>query len=474
MSEHSLPEDYSRWPADPFELLGVERGGDPKDLKRAYTRLIKVYKPEHHPEQFRRIREAYESALRFNEFFGRFQLGNASEEPADVPEIRPAEEAGEPVPRPPTPAPIIDEVTELWGRAIRGEEAEAYRGLSRLHETRPHQSAIALRLYWLLSLDPQLDPDKLPCDWLATGLRSCGSHPSLLELYRREIEADPLEADSKRFTELLGFEGMRRSLPELYSWRFRALRKLQRLDLLNDDLPIARERLFGHDESAWLHLLLLACDAAAWMMDDEYPQGLWEKLYREVQARSHLARNQGELFDRLDFLVVVREGWLKLGQLSGIQASFLDLIADSWNAPYPEYRLSLIKVLNEIDHSASKWLRYFDNAVTATGPTLLGLFAEVLQQCVNRLENPLPRPSKRAIERLIIPFLNCLYADIENYRLRAIEYCGREGIDLEWLVEVWGNPTEWPDQIDPERLFQTFANDLPVRLLTKARRLFWS
>ena len=41
----------------------------PRDLKRAYTRLIRAYKPEQHPEQFRRIREAYETALRYVEWY---------------------------------------------------------------------------------------------------------------------------------------------------------------------------------------------------------------------------------------------------------------------------------------------------------------------------------------------------------------------------------------------------------------------
>ena len=58
-----LPEDVRRWPSDPFELLGVSRDVPPRELKRAYTHLIRTYKPEHAPEQFRRIREAYDKAV---------------------------------------------------------------------------------------------------------------------------------------------------------------------------------------------------------------------------------------------------------------------------------------------------------------------------------------------------------------------------------------------------------------------------
>src|SRR5437764_570636 len=70
VSEPSLPDDPARWPDDPYELLGVPRDVSPRDLRRAYTRLIRAYKPEHFPEQFRRIRAAYETVLRLAEFFG--------------------------------------------------------------------------------------------------------------------------------------------------------------------------------------------------------------------------------------------------------------------------------------------------------------------------------------------------------------------------------------------------------------------
>ena len=50
--------------SDPFELLGVTaRDADKRSLRRAYVRLIKVYRPERAPEEFQRIRGAYEAAL---------------------------------------------------------------------------------------------------------------------------------------------------------------------------------------------------------------------------------------------------------------------------------------------------------------------------------------------------------------------------------------------------------------------------
>jgi curved DNA-binding protein CbpA len=64
MTPPELPEDPRAWPDDAFDILGVRPGDDDAVVKRAYTRLIRRFKPEHFPEQFRRVREAYEDCLR--------------------------------------------------------------------------------------------------------------------------------------------------------------------------------------------------------------------------------------------------------------------------------------------------------------------------------------------------------------------------------------------------------------------------
>ncbi len=68
MPEHELPPNHQDWPSNCYELLGVAREADRTTLRRAYTQLIRRYKPEHAPEQFRLIRAAYDSALQFVEW----------------------------------------------------------------------------------------------------------------------------------------------------------------------------------------------------------------------------------------------------------------------------------------------------------------------------------------------------------------------------------------------------------------------
>jgi len=43
-----------------YEILGVERAADERAVKKAYFALVRKYPPETHPEEFKRIREAYE------------------------------------------------------------------------------------------------------------------------------------------------------------------------------------------------------------------------------------------------------------------------------------------------------------------------------------------------------------------------------------------------------------------------------
>ncbi len=47
-------------PADPYLVLGLGRRADEAAIKRAYFQLVRQFPPEQEPEQFQRIRAAYE------------------------------------------------------------------------------------------------------------------------------------------------------------------------------------------------------------------------------------------------------------------------------------------------------------------------------------------------------------------------------------------------------------------------------
>jgi hypothetical protein len=47
--------------ADPYGLLGVARDATAEEVRRAYFRLVRQTPPETHPEEFQRVRAAYET-----------------------------------------------------------------------------------------------------------------------------------------------------------------------------------------------------------------------------------------------------------------------------------------------------------------------------------------------------------------------------------------------------------------------------
>lgn len=45
----------------PYAVLGLAPGATAEEVRRAYFRLVRIHTPEAHPEEFKRVRAAYET-----------------------------------------------------------------------------------------------------------------------------------------------------------------------------------------------------------------------------------------------------------------------------------------------------------------------------------------------------------------------------------------------------------------------------
>lgn len=62
MDEHNeLPDDLSQWPDDNWELFGLDSNASYNELRKAYSKLIKLFRPETRPDHFQRIQKAFET-----------------------------------------------------------------------------------------------------------------------------------------------------------------------------------------------------------------------------------------------------------------------------------------------------------------------------------------------------------------------------------------------------------------------------
>ena len=260
------PPDASSWPKDPFHLLGVT-GWEcrPAIMRRAYLHLVRSYKPEHSPLEFRLIREAYETALRLSQLFDVECTSEVGPVPATEPEPADDAHSRENDDRNLLEADTHVRLPDFWERACRCEPEAAYRGLAELVDSGRVREEIFLQLYWLLVTIPELDPDQTPGEWIVRGLRGCGrSGWKLRELVRRSPEIDPAAILDDSWTALLAPGTDVEVVLEVARCRWRAARGLKQWSVITSDVEALRAWALDTDGRLWARLLIAAAGNLIW------------------------------------------------------------------------------------------------------------------------------------------------------------------------------------------------------------------
>ncbi|MCR9207210.1 MAG: hypothetical protein NXI28_03195 [bacterium] len=182
-------------PHDPRSFFDLAEGFDRRDLKRAYGKLIRQFKPETHPQEFQRIRAAYEQ-LENAERYGRNQAESQSAaeawkpngNPPPQPESRPgdtsASDANQPSKRPKPPISPVDEAI--------ANPRESYTRLSQKHSRSPLEYYILAVLSDLLVKPTNENEKHRPqfLQWLLDGLQEHPHEPGLISLVAGTLRGD--------------------------------------------------------------------------------------------------------------------------------------------------------------------------------------------------------------------------------------------------------------------------------------------
>jgi hypothetical protein len=465
MSASHLPDDLSDWPKDPYAILGVPFGIDPRDLRRAYTQLIRSYKPEHYPEHFRRIREAYETVLRQVTGFGR----SATWSPA-----RSASSPAEEVSPPPRRQPDLMEQLQLqWERASRGLESDAYRSLRDLYEQYPTSAELCLRLYWLLRIVPEVDARRTPCDWLVTGLRANEMTGPLRELYRREIAENSANAHDDAATSLLMDLAGSPQVVDLADWRWLAAARLQCWDWIMADVKALRRPVSQADSERWFHLLLLALNHLAWAPTPEARRRTaryFEEAYEHEEL--HL-RLRGE-FDRLEQLQHLSSNWHALNQQRELPAVVAYLISVAWGRPDGDVRPRLEAFVAEVADNPPAWLATLTR-IHRRGTGLIDLVWRTLQAQQTSLgRGPISQRATAEALDAIADFLDLQdEMTYDVFRKTLLAFCLTEAIHPEAVAaSLQGRMDYWLNE--QEHLAQVIKDDAPLHCVWLAHRMFWA
>ena len=183
MTEPSEPL-WELLPHAPERFFGLSGDFDLRDLKRSYNRMIRQFKPEKFPEEFQRIRGAYESlsdALRYN------VPARPPVEPPAPPDRDGAQTPQEALP-PVTPiAPVPPTGPEpLFQRIASTPPGELYADLqSRPAKTPGDYVALAVLSDLAAEPGPARPEGRSFADWLFAGIAEHPNDWGLTELLRR-------------------------------------------------------------------------------------------------------------------------------------------------------------------------------------------------------------------------------------------------------------------------------------------------
>lgn len=486
MSDSTLPDDVSQWPADPYEIFGISRSAGMRELRRAYAALIRRFKPEHHPQQFRRIRDAYESLewqVRWRERGGspeEIDAGDGIAEPAPAPQ--PAEHSAEQRQNETSAAPEqadehrtiaqsrnVADIDAVWSRALKAgaDWQDLYRRLVQAAETAATDEVLFCRLYWLRMVAPQVDAVRQPVDWLATGLARNAATPRLLSLYHEELSRRPAEALRERSRNLLTQPRPIWQLAELARHRWRALRVLDRLEEVTVDLRLLSPAFISAREE-WVRLLMNAAEVLAWSDGDAAAMQLGECL-REIDQTTDLQLGLSGALDRHELLLAVAsehrrwKDWLHRDFPKGIVQLIPELWLNSDSA-----RLRLDEILESWVDEPQIALDGLESLHSVCRVTLTYL-TDLLTSLVPRSNDDGSGVRRRAIENLIETHEWTYY---RSCRDQLCQYCLRTGIWLDEILEVMHTDPDYADLAEGAAS-KYLREDLPLKCLLAGHRAFW-
>ena len=445
MTEH-LPESTDDWPDDAWKLLGVEHDADLKSLRRAYTRLIRKFKPEHSPDEFQKIREAYDAARAFFELKEQLELGDDSAirlvdplivKPADkfFDEAKASTESqtiGLPDESPGYSASEVGKKLEnAWAFALAGDIATARNRLEELHTETPDNEDVIARLYWIRKITPS-EPIEELIEWLIGIVKRRGVRGRPWQFLLTESAWNSRETLRDDIVDLVCAGSQPERLVPLLLIRWKRASRVLNWKVIRNDLTVIRNQFLPDNPEVWLELLVSALQIVVWA--ETIPDDLQKELVDEISQFEEMHLQFPQAFDHLDELLEVRQELHRAFQF--VPRSTLSLIREDILGLTPESDERLLGL-------ARKWKDR--PGITLTDLDRLAqncpaIFLQLLY-CMSRLNSSnlsFPEGQQAVITRLIEEFIE----DVEwqnpiNARLSIVDFCVREALPLRYLVNIF-------------------------------------
>jgi len=499
-----LPKNIRDWPSDPFKLLGVEVNVTERDLRRSYVRLIKRYKPEQHPEEFRRIRDAYEQIKQEGDYRRPFVPSSDAADDCTLDSNSPIREAtdeagvfhgsektdGDEVTNDAPDLAIVREdlLAAAWQEACHSDPEAAYNEIVPLASTVPHSEDVYLRLYWLLRTFPLIDPIRSPCAWLSDGIRRYGLASRVGALYRNELSDSPDEAFNANADRLVAELRAPRDILAMLDCRWRAGARLDQsrpgvqsfssIERMKRDIDTVGSRLQEQDELTWASMLVRAIELAAWRHHDG-DAGLVANLSMELDGAQHLHYTLRSLLDHRDETVLTAAAWRRLrhqhreARTSPVSRIALELIREAAIFPISEIIQTAGACAAEMAASRQETLAVLDK-FNLVSPFLVTKLNSALQQAAIDCSLSDPSDSREGLPMVVSNYvLESNWYNYSKFRTSLLDFCIHEAVDPPVVAELVRGDERLMVDTD-KHLADAIDADVPLHCVKLADRLFWS
>lgn len=481
MSE--LPENLEDWPESPYEILGVSHENSEREVRSAYVKLIKIFKPEKFPEHFRRIRDAYDRISQYLKLNSRaddgqreiLNLGNGLQVSINFDDEKPETR----------PITSHAEVEEFEIASARPEQIRTiYEELKHRSEIDQADHSDYLQMHWMTYCFPEFDDHRTAFQWLMTGLKKLGLDTRLVQVLKSRIELEPTLILDQAVTDLLMSQPNSFLLTTLADLRWSIAVKSNHLDLIKSDLKSLRPVVLEgqHDPHGWIRLTAKAIECLGW--SQEKTETLCKRLHDEIDQLQEFQFEVDSELDRLEFVTHLQKMWahMRNSRVRLIQETG-SLIPATWShrfgeIPAAELDNVIIDWSEKVLERATYPIRQFDDLANMS----LGNFdgSAVLRYLLNFFENRFSlrmqrrQPDKNMKYRIQSFLGRCESITYSELRMRILEFCCDEWVEPYELMAFIAQEPQFEAVCNEYGLLQSLADDLSLQLVFRAHQTFWS
>ena len=440
---HELPDDLSQWPDNNWELFGLDaQSASFNDLRKAYSKLIKLFRPETRPEHFQRIQKAFETL--------RDMIQSKSDD--DNPNKQPNadSEDNEAIQRRRSKCQKTF-LNKLYNQYINKADWDGAKKfledvIEPENSTKEKSEEIAdldeipyLYMFWLQYTISPPDKDVFPdiIKYLIMGENVHQEEEMSLSIKTLFFFLERKELSFK--DGIYDYTMSRLDFPAillLVNIRWLNLRfedGFDDVDIILNDLKTLKKRFFSQNPKAWVRILIEAIEHLHWVNSSKTKDAI-EFCMNEITQFPEFSQYCDERLDRLDRLEQTIESLKSIPLILPVDIDLIRMILlMSGNTVFTRYRRLVLKLAADLADDVLKAFMVFDYLNMYHSLVASQLFSPLQQMYLSRHEKD--ELTEEQIDNVINKLLQIWESHEKNYNSCRLPY-------LKYFLEEQLNPAD--------------------------------